>query len=135
MNKEHPVKFERVMIIDDTPIDLFIAAHLIMRDNFGGKVLQYSNGLEAIKYLQTNVDNFHLLPNLIFVDIYMPIMNGFQFLEAYEQLPSKLKDHCKVFVVSSTSDSFDIERVRNDKNVVGFKEKPITMDFLASILV
>jgi hypothetical protein len=60
-------------------------------------------------------------------------MNGFEFMENYEQLNSKIKKHCKVYIVSSTIDKEDIQRAEDDMNVVGFKVKPIDHKFINSI--
>jgi len=126
-------KFETVMIIDDNIIDLYISSRMITKNNFGKKVLQYSAAEEALKYLKENQDNIPELPQIIFVDIYMPIMSGFEFLEAYDKLPLTLKDRCKVYIISSTIDNEDIARAKSDKNVVLFQVKPINKEFLCRI--
>lgn len=128
-----PPKFETVMIIDDNIIDLYIASRMIIKNNFGKKVLDYSSADEALKYLQDNQENISVLPQVIFIDIYMPVMSGFGFLEEYDKLPSALKNHCKAFIISSTIDDFDIALARKDKNVVSFQVKPITKEFLDRI--
>lgn len=126
-------KFETVMIIDDNIIDLYISSRMISKNNFGNKVLQYSVAVEALKYLQDNQDNISELPQVIFVDIYMPEMSGFEFLEAYDKLSPTLKNYCKAYIISSTIDNDDIARSRSDKNVVSFQVKPITKEFLDRI--
>jgi len=126
-------KFERVMIIDDNITDLYISSRIIIKNNFGKKVLEYSSGKEALKYLQDNQENVQLLPEVILVDIYMPLMSGFEFLEEYNKLSLPLKKQCKIIIISSTIDAYDIARARRDKNVVFFQVKPITKDFLNRI--
>jgi len=133
MTTEIQPKFEKVMIIDDNNIDLYITKRLIIKNNFGKEVLEYNAAAEALKYLQDNQDNIPILPLIIFIDIYMPEMSGFEFLEAYDKLPTTLKKHCKVFIISSTIDENDIERSRLDKNLTAFQVKPITKEFLNSI--
>lgn len=133
MTNKLNTRFERVMIIDDNSIDLYIASRIITKNNFGESVLIYSAAEEALKYLQENHDNFSMLPQIIFVDIYMPLMTGFEFLEAYDKLPSILKNYCKVFIISSTIDDNDIAKANSNENVVGFLIKPINKDFLDRI--
>jgi len=133
MIEELDPKFEKVMIIDDNNIDLYITKRLIIKNKFGKKVLEYAEASEALKYLQDNQDNIPMLPMVIFIDIYMPGMSGFEFMEAYDKLPATLKKYCKVYIISSTIDEYDIERSRLDKNLTAFQVKPITKQFLDSI--
>jgi CheY-like chemotaxis protein len=133
MTVEIQPKFERVMIIDDNMIDLYITKRLIIKNNFGKKVLEYDTAEEALKYLQDNQENISMLPQIIFIDIYMPVMSGFEFLEAYGMLSDTVKKYCKTYIISSTIDENDIERSRLDKNLTAFQVKPITKEFLASI--
>ncbi|MFV8327746.1 response regulator [Flavobacterium sp. ZS1P14] len=123
-------KFETVMLIDDNTIDLYISSRLIIKNYFGKKVLEYSDAKEALKYLQDNQENIAELPQVIFVDIYMPLMSGFEFLEAYDKLSPALKKNCRAYIVSSTIDNEDIARAKRNKNVVCFQVKPITKQFL-----
>ncbi len=135
MNNELPVNFESVMIIDDNLIDLYIASRMITKNNFGKKVLQYSSAIEALKFLQENQENISQLPNVIFVDIYMPGMSGFEFMAEYEKFPLTLKKHCKVFIISSSVDKEDLAKANSDTNVVAMKEKPITKEFLNELKI
>ncbi len=130
MKSENHVNFESVMIIDDNLIDLYIVSRMITKNNFGKKVLQYSSAMEALNYLQNNQENMHLLPAVIFVDIYMPGMSGFEFMAEYDKLPGALKNHCRVFIISSSIDEQDVAKAKRDKNIVAMEEKPITKEFL-----
>lgn len=130
MKNEHNIHFENVMIIDDNLIDLYIVSRLITKSNFGNNVMQYSAAIEALNYLQENQDNTSLLPDVIFVDIYMPGMSGFEFMAAYDHLPADLKKQCRVFIISSSIDKRDLAKAKKDKNIVAMKEKPITTEFL-----
>lgn len=130
MSEEPTPRFENVMIIDDNLIDLYIASRMITKNNFGKKVLQYSAAIEALKYLQENQEHISLLPEVIFVDIYMPGMSGFDFMTAYDKLSTPLKNLCRVFIISSSIDEQDVAKANLDKNIVAMKEKPITKEFL-----
>ena len=108
--------FDKVMIIDDNALDLYIAAKMIANNNF------------------ENQENRDLLPQLISVDIYMPVMDGFEFVENYKLLSPTLTDHCKVIMISSTIDDHDIFRAKQDKTISLFTVKPITKSVFEDIL-
>lgn len=135
MKDELQVNFESVMIIDDNRIDLYIVSRMITKTGFGKRILQYSSAIEALKYLQENKENIPGLPDVIFVDIYMPGMSGFEFMAEYDKLPTALKKHCKVFIISSSIDERDLTKAEKDKNIVAMKEKPITKEFLNELKI
>jgi CheY-like chemotaxis protein len=130
MKDEIPAKFQNVMVIDDNRIDLYIASRMITQNNFGKKVMQYSSAIEALKFLRENQENISELPDVIFLDIYMPGMSGFEFMEEYDNLSAPLKNICKVFLISSSLDELDITRANNDENIVDMNDIPITNEFL-----
>lgn len=129
MIEETQTTFQKLMIIDDSSIDLFILARMITKNNFSKKILQYTDALEALQYLKDNQENITALPEIILIDIYIPMMSGFEFLEAYDGLSATLKNHCKTYILSSSIDKADLSRAENNKNVVAFLAKPITKEF------
>lgn len=128
-------KFDRVMIIDDNVIDLYITKRLIIKNNFGKSVFDFTSAEKALKHLKDQQDRPFMLPQIIFIDIYMPGMSGFEFMESYDKLPSSIKNNCKVFIISSSIDQSDIARSDKDENLTAFQEKPITKEFLERINV
>jgi CheY-like chemotaxis protein len=133
MKNDLQPKFEKIMIIDDNMIDLYITKRLIIKNIFGKNVLEYFSAEKALKYLHEHQKTISMWPEIIFIDIYMPEMSGFEFMESYNLLCEKLKKYCKVYIISSTIDEYDIERTRLDKNLTAFQVKPITKEFLESI--
>ena len=133
MSEDVSAKFKKVMTIDDNAIDLYITSRLIKKNNFATAILPFSNAKEALNYLIENQNSPELLPEIIFVDIYMPLMSGFEFLIAYHSFPEQLKFNCQIFVISSTIDQSDLDKANSDPNVTSFQVKPITIDFLNSI--
>jgi len=130
MSENIQYKFDKVMVIDDTPEDIYITSYVIAKTNYGKEILKFDLATEALEFLQTNINNTSLLPQVIFVDIFMPIMNGFEFLDEYEKLPDNYKSNCSVYVISSSFDERDINRARNNINVKAYIEKPLRREFL-----
>lgn len=126
--------FDKVMIIDDNALDLYIAGKLIANNNFSKHIFDYNSASAALEYLAENQENTDLLPQIIFIDIYMPLMDGFEFLENYKLLSPTLTDHCKVIMVSSTIDDRDISRAKQDQSISLFAVKPITKSVFDDIL-
>jgi len=134
MRNELEPKFENVIIIDDNPVELYFSSRVILHNNFGKKVIEFLLANEALAYLEENQENSSQLPQIIFIDLYMPHFSGFEFLEAYDKLPLIVKNKIKVFIVSNTINNLDIARVCKDPNVVSLLQKPITKEFLDRIL-
>lgn len=126
-------KFRNIMIIDDNNIDLYITSRMVKKHEIAENVLSFCFAGDALEYLHANQSNPDGLPELILVDIYMPMMSGFDFLREYNKLPADFKNPIKVFIVSSSIDDSDIEKANNDKNVTAFWEKPITREFLENL--
>lgn len=121
------------MIIDDNAVDLYIASRMVKRNLFASTLLEYSSATEALNYLELHQENPEKLPQVIFVDIYMPQMTGFEFMERYANLSPTLKFNCRVYILSSSIDDRDIARARMESNTCRFLVKPVTKEFLDSI--
>jgi CheY-like chemotaxis protein len=128
-------KLEKVMIIDDNQIDIFIASRMIHKHSVAEKIITYTDANEALIYLIENQYDTTALPEVILLDIMMPLMNGFEFMQKYEQLGAIIKNYCNVYIVSSSIDRDDIQRAKEDKNVIGFQVKPINNKFIDSIAI
>jgi len=133
MKAASTLPFQTVMIIDDNTIDMYVASRMMVKNNFAQNVQEYAFAQNALQYLKENENNADMLPQLMLVDIYMPVMSGFQFMEQYDKLSDTVKKNCKVFIVSSSIDENDISRANSDKNVIAFHEKPVTKEFLEKI--
>ena len=126
-------KYNKIMIIDDTVIDNYITSALIKKNNFTNILLEFDSGLKAIEYLEKNKNNDQALPDLILLDIYMPLMDGFEFLHFFEKIDPSISKKCKICIVSSSIDDNDIVKARLDKNIYYFITKPLTAEILYSL--
>ena len=126
-------KFDRVLLIDDNDIDNFINERMITTNFFSNRVIVKNSGESALNYLKENSGEEANLPQIIFLDLNMPIMDGFAFLNEYEKLPDTVKKNCKVIVLSSSISPEDINRASTNPLVVKYVNKPLNERYLAAI--
>jgi len=122
-----------VMLVDDNDTDNFISRRIIELTRFAKRVEIKNSGKSALTYLKDNKDEDDLLPDLIFLDINMPIVDGFVFLYEFEQFPENIKKKCKVIILSSSDNKRDIEKIVNNNYVIKFITKPLTDTALGNI--
>ncbi len=117
------------MVIDDSRIDRFVAERIIKRSFFAEEVLLMESAISALDYLQA-IENIGDLPEVIFLDIRMPVMDGFGFLDSYNTLSDKVKRNCIIAMISSSADVNDHLRARSSQYVACFMEKPLDKEKL-----
>src|SRR5690606_38451830 len=110
-------KFNKVMVIDDNEFDCYIAAKLISNSHPETTVLEFNSAESALQYLVDNQKNPDMLPELIFLDIYMPLMDGFDFIKMFRLLPQDATKHCEICIVSTTVDDFYIHKAKIDESI------------------
>ena len=132
-NTDKTVKFDRVLLIDDNDIDNFINERMITTNQFSKMVVVKNSGESALQFLRDNSDKPEILPQIIFLDLNMPVMDGFGFLEAYENLPESILTTCKVIVLSSSISPEDINRASTNQYVVKYVNKPLNEKYLDAI--
>jgi len=126
------MKIETVCIIDDDPIFVYGTKILLNHNSwYGSSVLVYENGKEALDDLTALVKSEEKLPEVIFLDLNMPTMDGWEFLDEFIKLP--LKKIPKVFIVSSSIDQRDIQKAHSYAIVEDFIEKPLSNTLMANI--
>ncbi len=127
-------KFESTCIIDDDPIFIYGTKRVMKEVGFCNKIMVFNNGQDAIEALTEMVGQNKELPEIIFVDLNMPIMNGWEFLEDFAKIPNKNREAVTVYIISSSVDPRDLERVKNYEVVNNYILKPISSKDLEDIL-
>jgi len=126
-------KVDIACIIDDDPIFVFGTKRMMTLANFCNNFMVFQNGEEAINYLKPIIQTKNFaLPDIILLDINMPIMDGWQFLDEFTSIPNDKK--ITIYIVSSSIDPQDIARAKEYDTISNYLVKPITSEKLQSIL-
>jgi len=122
-----------VMLVDDNDTDNFINKRIIELTGFAYRIEIKNSGKSALEYLESVQDDDGNLPDLIFLDINMPIVDGFVFLYEFEKFSESIKDKCKIVILSSSDNQRDIDNIINNKLVVKFITKPLSEEALEEV--
>jgi CheY-like chemotaxis protein len=133
MVKEVLKTIDLVMLVDDNETDNFISKRIIEITKFAKRVEVKGSGQSALEYLKENENNPENLPNIIFLDINMPIVDGFVFLYEFEKFNELVRSRCKVIILSSSDNKRDIDKIVNNNHVIKFITKPLTESSLDEI--
>jgi CheY-like chemotaxis protein len=117
-----------VMLVDDSETDNFINKRVIELTKFSKKIIINNSGRNALEFLLANQHTPENLPDLIFLDINMPIVDGFVFLYEFEDFPENIKDKCKIIILSSSTNKQDIDRIVDNRYVIDYVTKPLSLD-------
>lgn len=126
-------KYKTALLVDDNFIDNMINQKILNNSDFAEHIVVKQSCESAIQYLQELINRQEELPEIIFLDIRMPIKTGFDFLIEFQQLQSPAKDHVKIVMLSSSLDPSDHKKVTEFNNVTDFFGKPLTSDLLKDI--
>ena len=121
-------------IVDDDDIFVFLTTKIIEQTNLVDLIKVFGNGLDAINFLKENKNNVDALPDIILLDLNMPIMNGWQFLEKYNKLNPTIGKKITIYICSSSISPDDITRAKTISEVSDYIIKPITKDKLIDLI-
>ncbi|CAA9196535.1 response regulator [Flavobacterium bizetiae] len=113
------------LVIEDNLIDQLVITQLLTKGMQIEQIVIANNGKEGIEWLTTQKKNQSLI---ILLDIQMPIMNGFEFLDAFHKLNKEIKKETQIYVLSSTLDPEELEHINKNDDVSGFLNKPFPIE-------
>ncbi|WP_411273553.1 response regulator [Daejeonella sp.] len=126
--------FPHFIIIDDSQLDCFIGEKIIQNIGTFSSVKSYIKAKDAYEFIK----NSDLKPadalTIIILDIQMPVMNGFQFVEAFERLPENIQSNFAIFMFSSSINENDLNRLQNHPCIHKFYGKPISKEIVVNIV-
>ncbi|HOO08983.1 MAG TPA: response regulator [Cyclobacteriaceae bacterium] len=129
-------KYRNVMLIDDNEIDNLINQKMIEAAAIAENIYTHTGAKSAIEFLR-NMEKLavasEVLPDVIFLDIDMPLMDGFQFLDEFEKLSSNTRKACKIIMLTSSINPQDFDRSKKYKNVLLYLNKPLSHESILKI--
>lgn len=129
--KKKPI--DLVLLVDDNDTDNFISKRIIEITEFARRVEVKNSGKSALDYLAEHENTPENLPSIIFLDINMPVVDGFVFLYEFEKFRELVRTKCKVIILSSSDNKRDIDKIVNNNYVIKFITKPLTEHSLDEI--
>jgi CheY-like chemotaxis protein len=121
------------IVIDDSKLDCFIAEKIIRNTGKCESIKSFLQAREALDYI-VNTPADPQTHTILLVDIQMPVMNGFEFVEAFERLPVSITENYTIYIITSSINENDLNRVHNYASVKQFLNKPLTSNNLAILL-
>ena len=119
-----------VMLIDDSSIDNFITTRMIEQSELTKDILVMESSRKALNFLKENEENTNGLPDIIFLDLNMPVVDGFDFLSEFSSFPEKTKTKCQIVVLTSSDKTEDIHTIINNRLVKRYLIKPLSLESL-----
>lgn len=127
-------KLHCIMLIDDDPATNFYHRIILRDGGWAQRIVEVKNGEEALQYLQTPFGENNPRPSLIFLDINMPRMNGWEFLDAYKKLTTEQQAEHIVVMLSTSANPDDLQRATDNPFVKEYRSKPLTEEMLLELL-
>ncbi|MBT0606699.1 response regulator [Aequorivita echinoideorum] len=124
-------KIDLACIVDDDPIFVYGTRRMMELVNFCDAFLIFKNGKDALDNLTALIEAGQRLPDLILLDLNMPIMDGWQFLDVFTQI--EIEKKIVIYIVSSSIDPKDFDRAKHYDSVSNFVVKPISIDVLKNL--
>lgn len=121
------------MVIDDSPIDRLLVEKMVRKAAFAEDVIGFESAKAALTYFKDNAEVENSIPEILFLDINMPEMNGFDFLDECKTLMERLKIKCRIIMLSSSLHSEDKNRALEHPYVEGFINKPLSFAALEGL--
>lgn len=121
-------KINTLFLVDDDEIFQFLCSEVINSTQLVNEIKFFSNGSEAINYLEKVKDAPEELPEIIFLDLFMPVLDGWGFLEKFNAIKPKLSRNIVIYIISSSIDPADIQRAMSIADVSEFIIKPLTRE-------
>ncbi|WP_289046507.1 response regulator [uncultured Olleya sp.] len=123
-----------ICIVDDDEIYKFTVVKILKSIGFDKNIMAFSDGDEAFNFITNNLENVKALPDVILLDINMPIMDGFQFMDEFVKINPRVGKKITIYMVSSSVDAKDVKKAASISEISDYIIKPIKRGELQNIL-
>lgn len=127
------MSLKTIWVIDDDPIYQIIVNKIIQKSELFSSVSSFINGKDAIDALKKSLENNEMPPNIILLDINMPIMDGWEFMEEMVLLKSQINELIHIYIVSSSIAFEDKSKAKNYSEIIAYLSKPVNSNDLTLI--
>lgn len=124
----------KIMIIDDSEIEIFVSTRLLRGAGMVSTIYTFLEAREGLDFLIRHKHDPETLPDIILLDIHMPLMNGFEFIQALEVAASPSIEKIKIYIVSSTADQREVQDSLNYRMVKQVFGKPLDVELLLNAI-
>ena len=123
----------KIAVIDDDEVFQLIIKKQIEMKNIDCEILSFFNGQEAIDFFNKLDDGNLHVPDLVMLDVNKPVKDGWGFLEEYASISDGIRSKVSLYMVTSSVIQSDMDRARDNSDIIGFVSKPLTNDKLEEI--
>ena len=131
-NVEPSRRYKKILLIDDDEIDRFISNRIIKSSFIADEVIIKSSAAEGLGYLKSLSETHEELPEIILLDLEMPVMDGFDFLEEFRMLGNDIRTHCKIVALTNGIKPSHVHKLKSmfSNQSIKLINKPLTVEAL-----
>ena len=134
MRLYHNMNKINLAVIDDDEMYVLTVKKLLERIKFTERTVYFENGKVALNYFDEYINKADLIPELVLLDLNMPVTNGWQFIKEFRKLKTKIDKKITIYMISNTINEEEIRRAKEIEEVTEFVCKPVTMQTLTNLL-
>jgi CheY-like chemotaxis protein len=127
--------FDSVLLVDDSEIDVLVNRRLIELTRFAGQVTVTSSGEEGLHFLREECSSKEKAPDWIFLDMHLPMMSGYDFIEEFKSLPDYITEKSKIIILSVFQKQEKLQKAMENHFIAGQLEKPLTQQALKDLAI